>query len=173
MRGSALGLAVLAVCGLGIPPASAQLRDLGTFGPTCPIHTVPPASGPGVRLFLRERPPERVTVATRLAYAPGIRQRRILPSSLPWPTGAPTTLAFVGTDPASLQVVRSLAPGSGVYLVSMTGWQDVKTVQGLCPTCLVQPGSDAAAALFRLTRYPALVQWTGWTGQELVVTEGP
>lgn len=166
----ALGLAALAFCGLGVPQASAQLQDLGSFGPTCPIHTVPPASGPRVRLSLPERPPESITAVTRLEYAPGIRQRRVLQSNVPWPSGSPTTLAFVGTDPASLHVVRSLPPGAGIYLVSMTGWQDVRTVRDLCPRCLVQPGSDATAALFRLTRYPALVQWTG---RELVVTEGP
>ena len=123
-----------------------------------------------MRLSLAQRPPEHVTVTTRLEFAPGLRGQRILRGPVAWPAGAPSTLAFVGTDPASFEVVRGLPPGSAVYLLSMRSWQDVRAVQQLCPTCLVQPGSDATAALFGLMHYPALVRWTG---RELVVTEGP
>lgn len=170
MRWSALVLASLAVSGLGHRAASAQLRDLGVFGPTCPIEGPEAPRRPSGRLSLAERPPERLTVTTRLELAPGLRRQRVLQGPGAWPAGAPSTLAFVGTDPASLEVVRTLPPGSGVYLISMRSWQDVRAVQGLCPRCLVQPGSDATAALFGLTHYPALVRWTG---RELVVREGP
>ena len=160
MRWGALVLASLAVSGLGHRAGSAQLRDLGAFGPTCPIEGPEAPRRPSGRLSLAERPPERLTVTTRLGFAPGVRRQRVLQAPRAWLAGAPSTLAFVGTDPASLEVVRALPPGSGVYLVSMRSWQDVRAVQGLCPTCLVQPGSDATAALFGLTHYPALVGWT-------------
>lgn len=170
MRWSALVLASLAVSGLGHAAGSAPLRDLGAFGPTCPIAGPEAPRRPSGRLSLTERSPERLTVTTRLELAPGLRRRRVLQGPLAWPAGAPSTLAFVGTDPASLEVVRTLPPGSGVYLISMRSWQDLRVVQGLCPGCLVQPGSDATAALFGLRHYPALVRWTG---RELVVREGP
>ena len=169
MRWGALVLASLAVSGLGHRAASAQLRDLGAFGPTCPIAGPEAPRRPSMRLSLAERPPERLTVTTRLELAPSLRRQRVLQGPGAWPAGAPSTLAFVGTDPASLEIIRALPPGSGVYLVSMRSWQDVRVVQGLCPGCLVQPGSDATAALFGLTHYPAVVRWTG---RELVVTEG-
>jgi len=75
----------------------------------------------------------------------------------------------VGTDPASLEIVHRLPAGSGVYVMSIERWQEVQAIEALCPRCLIQPGSDAVAALFGLTQYPALVQWTG---RELVVWEG-
>jgi len=170
MRWLARGVAALAVSGLAHGPAAGQLRDIGAFGPACPITRAEASQGANVRLSLPERPPEGLRVTTRLEFAPGLRRERVLQNGPPWPAGVPVTLAFVGTDPASLQVVRGLPPGSGVYVVSMSGWQDVRTVQALCPTCLVQPGSDATAALFRLTSYPALVRWTG---REVVVMGGP
>ncbi len=170
MRWLARGVTALAVSGLAHGPAAGQLRDVGAFGPACPVTGAEAPEWANVRLSLPERPPEGVRVATRLEFAPGLRRERVLRSTPPWPVGAPATFAFVGTDPPSLQVVRGLPPGSGVYVVSMSGWQDVRTVQALCPTCLVQPGSDATAALFGVTRYPALVRWTG---REVVVVEGP
>lgn len=162
-------LTALAASGLAAPFAGAQLRDLGAFGPTCPLEMPPPPSRPRARLSLSDKPPERLRVTTRLEFAPGLRKRRIVPSKTPWPPGAPTTLAFVGTDPASLEIVRALPAGSGVYVVSIESWQEVRAIEAVCPRCLIQPGSDAVAALFGLTHYPALVQWTG---REFVVTEG-
>ena len=151
-------------------PARAQIKDLGAFGPTCPLENPVPAPRSAVRLSLSERVPEHLRVATRLTYAPGLGRRRVLSSRAPWPVGAPTTLAFVGTDPRSLALVDALPAGSGVYLVSMESWVDVRAVQARCPRCVVQPGGDEAAALFGIRHYPALVHWIG---RELVVTEGP
>ena len=126
---------VLGVLALLVAPVTqADLRDLGTYGPTCPVPAspIPPS---GVRLRIDPRL-ARVAAPAEAAM-PVALGRRTYVVPVRWPAGAPPVVAFVGHDAGSLAVVRSLPPGTPVYVLPSEGEHGLETIRQACRACRV------------------------------------
>ncbi len=159
--------AVVGVLSLLVAPVTqANLRDLGTYGPTCPVPASPiPPSGVRLRIDPRlarvaapAEPPMPVAVDRR-AYVVRVR----------WPAGAPPVVAFVGHDTRSLAVVRSLPPGTPVYVLPSEGEHGVEALREACRVCRFGVTATAGARRLGVQAVPAVVRVVDGVVQ---VTEG-
>jgi hypothetical protein len=151
---------------LGATAAEGELRDLGSFGATCPVPPARPAV-PERRVRLEPtsaRVPERPGAALPIATA-----RRTYTLAREWPPGAPELLAVVGTDPVSLAVVRALPARTPVLVV---GGDAVATVsiQRACPVCVVSVSGAEGASALGIGAVPSVLRVVDGRAQ---VTEGP
>jgi hypothetical protein len=146
--------------------AHAELRDLGPYGPTCPVPDSPP-SRVGVRLRVEPglarvpgpvEPP--MPLATRRTYA--------LPGR--WPAGAPPVVAFVGQDAASLATVRTLPAGTPVFVLPSEGATGLAALRQACPACRIGIAGPAGARRLGIQAVPAVIRAADGVAH---VTEGP
>jgi hypothetical protein len=160
-----LGLALLTMAATA---AHAQVRDAGSFGPTCPVPADAAAGSPA-RLTLPERPlgPSEPT-APGLPRASGVARRVVALRGAALP-GVPAVIALVGTDPESLAVVRRLPRGSLVLVLPPAGAADLARVGQACPACRVGPGRAESARALGVLAYPAVLRVSGRT---IEITEG-
>jgi hypothetical protein len=135
---------------------TAEVRDLGSFGATCPAPAgrAVPAPPRWIRVEpLRARvngpadPPMPVATAPRTFVVP-----------LRWPVGAPPILAVVGRDPASLAVVRTLPAGAPVLVVSSTGPVSMDALRDACPRCRIAPAGTSGARRLGILAVPAVIR---------------
>jgi hypothetical protein len=75
-----------------------------------------------------------------------------------WPAGAPPVVAFVGHDPGSLAVVRSLPPGTLVYVLPSEGKHDLEALREACPVCRFGVAGTAGARGLGIQAVPAVVR---------------
>jgi hypothetical protein len=145
----------------------AELRDLGNYGPTCPMPDAPPS-----RVGLRVR------VDPALARVPGpvepsmptapTRRTYVLPSR--WTAGAPSIVAFVGHDAASVAIVRALPPGTPVFVLPSDGGTGLEALRQACPGCRIGMAGTAGARRLGIQAVPAVIRAAGGMAH---VTEGP
>ena len=147
---------VLGVLALLVPPVTqADLRDLGTYGPTCPVPAspIPPS---GVRLRIDPRLARVAAPAeTPMPVAPGQRTY-IVP--VRWPAGTPAIVAFVGHDARSLAVVRSLPPGTPVNVLPSEGEHGLETIRQACGACRFAVTGLAGARQLGIQAVPAVAR---------------
>jgi hypothetical protein len=133
----------------------AEIRDLGRYGPTCPVPDAPPSrSGVRVRVepgLARVRGP--VEPPMPLAST---RQTYILPGR--WPTAAPPLVVFVGHDAVSLAVVRALPPGTPVFVLPSEGGIGLEAFRQACPACRTDIAGSAGARRLGIQALPAVVR---------------
>jgi hypothetical protein len=96
---------------------------------------------------------------TRRAYAVPVR----------WPAGAPPIVAFVGRDTASVSVVRSLPPGTPVFVLPSDGEHGLKALRLACPACRLGVAGTAGARRLGIRAVPAVVRGVNGVAH---VTEG-
>jgi len=144
----------------------AEIRDLGRYGPTCPVPAPPPARPLTVRLepgLARVRapmaPPMPIAAARRTYGLPGR-----------WPAGAPPVVVFVGRDGGSLAVVRTLPPGTPVYVLPSEGRTEMDAFRQACPGCRVGMAGTAGARRLGIRAVPAVIRVVDGAAH---VTEGP
>jgi hypothetical protein len=135
--------------------ARAEIRDLGRYGPTCPVPDTPPSlSGVRVRVepgLARVRGP----VESSMPIAP-TRRAYLLPGR--WPLGAPPIVAFVGHDPASLATVRALPPGTPVFVLPSEGGTGLEALRQACPACRIGIAGTTGARRLGIRAVPAVVR---------------
>ena len=151
---------------LAAPGVEADLRDVGTYGPTCPVPPTPSASS-GVRV--RIDPGLARVAAPPDAPMPVAVHRRIYALPVRWPAGTPPVVAFVGHDPGSLTVVRALPPGTPVYVVPSAGELELDVFRQACPACRVSVTGTAGVRRVGIQAVPAVVRVVEGVAQ---VTEG-
>jgi hypothetical protein len=145
----------------------AELRDLGTYGPTCPLPDAPPSR---VGLRVRVDPTlARVSgpVEPSMPIAPTRRTYR-LPGR--WPAGAPSIIAFVGQDAASLATVRTLPSGTPVFVLPSEGTTGLEALRQACPACRIGMAGTAGAQRLRIQALPSVIRAVDGVAH---VTEGP
>src|SRR5262249_53516193 len=127
---------------LGAATARAEFQDFGPYGPTCPLPPLPaPPGGRRVRLD-----PLRARVAAPTeAPMPVATGRRTAALPIVWPPGAPPVIAFVGRDPISMAVLRTLPSGTPVFVLPSDGATPVDALQQACPGCRLGHAGTAAA----------------------------
>ena len=144
----------------------AELRDLGTYGPTCPVPAPPtPPSGQKLRI---EVPRARVAAPADLPM-PVAPTRRAYAVPVRWPAGAPPVVAFVGHDTASVLVVRSLPPGTPVFVLPSDGEHELEALRLACPACRLGIAGTAGARRLGIRAVPAVVRVVSGVAH---VTEG-
>ena len=146
--------------------AHAELRDLGRYGPTCPVPDAPPSR---VGLLVRVDPAlARVSgpVEPSMPIAPTRRTYR-LPGR--WPAGSPSIVAFVGQDAASLAMVQALPPGTPVFVLPSTGGNGLAALRRACPACRIGVAGPAGARALGIEAVPAVVRVVDGVA---LVTEG-
>jgi hypothetical protein len=147
--------------------ARAELRDLGRYGPTCPM---PDAPSSRVGLRVRVDPAlARVSapVEPSMPLAPTRRTYR-LPGR--WPAGAPSIVAFVGQDAASLATVRTLPAGTPVFVLPPEGATGLAALRQACPGCRIGMAGPAGARRLGIQAVPAVIRAADGVAH---VTEGP
>jgi len=147
---------VLGVLALLVAPVTqADLRDLGTYGPTCsvPASPIPPS---GVRLRIDPRLAH--VAAPAEAAMPVAPTRRAYVVPVRWPAGAPPVVAFVGHDAGSLAVVRSLPRGTPVYVLPSEGEHGLETIRQACGACRVAVAGLAGARQLGIQAVPAVAR---------------
>jgi hypothetical protein len=160
-----VGLALLA---LAATAAHAQVRDAGSFGPTCPVPA-DVSGGISARLTLPARPlsppaptppelPRAIEITRRVVALRG--------TALP---GTPTVVAVVGTDPESVAIVHRLPRGSLVLVLPPASAAELAQVGRACPTCLIAPGRTESALALGVRAYPAVLRVSG---RIIQITEG-
>jgi hypothetical protein len=145
----------------------AELRDLGRYGPTCPM---PDAPSSRVGLRVRVDPAlARVPgpVEPSMPLAPTRRTYR-LPGR--WPAGAPSIIAFVGQDAASLATVRTLPAGTPVFVLPPEGATGLAALRQACPGCRIGMAGPAGARRLGIQAVPAVIRAADGVAH---VTEGP
>jgi hypothetical protein len=158
----------VALLGLGAVAAHAQVRDVGRFGPTCPVPAHA-SDGRPARLTLPARPlgPPAPT-APGLPRASEVTRRVVALRGTALP-GTPAVVAVVGTDPESLAVVRRLPRGSLVLVLPPADAADRAQVGRACPACRVGPGRAESAQALGVRAYPAVLRLSG---RAIEITEG-
>jgi hypothetical protein len=144
-----------------------ELRDLGRYGPTCPV---PDAPSSRVGLRVRVDPAlARVSapVEPSMPLAPTRRTYR-LPGR--WPAGAPSIIAFVGRDAASLATVRTLPSGTPVFVLPSEGATELAALRQACLACRIGMAGTAGARRLGIQAVPAVIRAAGGMAH---VTEGP
>jgi hypothetical protein len=135
--------------------AGAELRDLGNYGPTCPVPDAPPAHST-----------MRVRVEPGLARVPGpveppmpiavTRRTYVLPGR--WPRGAPPIVAFVGRDVASLAIVGTMPRGTPVFVLLSEGGIELKVFRQACPACSIGTAGSSGARALGIRAVPAVIR---------------
>jgi hypothetical protein len=151
---------------LATTTAGAEIRDLGRYGPTCPVPDPPPPRS-GVRVRVEPglaRIPDPVEAPMPIAPT---RRVYVLPGR--WPAGAPPLVALVGQDAASLAIVRELPPGTPVFVLSPEGGMGLEVLRRVCPTCRIGIAGTAGARRLGIQALPAVVRVVDGVAQ---VTEG-
>jgi hypothetical protein len=144
----------------------AELKDLGTYGPTCPVPAPPtPPSGRKLRI---EVPRARVAAPAELPM-PVAPTRSAYAVPARWPAGAPPVVAFVGHDTASVLVVRSLPPGTPVFVLPSDGEHGLEALRLACPACRLGIAGTAGARRLGIRAVPAVVRVVNGVAH---VTEG-
>jgi hypothetical protein len=145
----------------------AELRDLGRYGPTCPVPEAPPEHStmrvrvePGLARVPRPVEPPMPIALTRRTY--------VLPGR--WPVGAPSIIAFVGQDAASLAALRALPAGTPVFVVPSEGATGLAALRQACPACRIGMAGPAGARRLGIQAVPAVIRAAGGMAH---VTEGP
>jgi hypothetical protein len=95
--------------------------------------------------------------------------RRVYAVPARLPAGAPPVVAFVGHDTASLSVVRSLPPGTPVFVLASDGEHDLEALRLACPACRLGIAGTAGARRLGIRAVPAVVRVVNGVAQ---VTEG-
>lgn len=135
--------------------ADAEIRDLGRYGPTCPVPDAPPSrSGVRVRVepgLARVRGP----VEPPMPIAP-TRQTYVLPGR--WPAGAPSLVAFVGHDAAGPAIVRVLPAGTPVFVLPSEGGTGLEALRQACPACRIGITGSAGARRLGIRAVPAVIR---------------
>jgi hypothetical protein len=165
---SVVGRWLLGVMALLVATAArAEIRDLGRYGPTCPVPDAPPSlSGvrarvePGLARIPGPVEPPMPIAPTRRAY--------LLPGR--WPLGAPPLVAFVGHDAASLAMVRALPAGTPVFVVPSEDGTGLEALRQACPACRIGIAGSAGARRLGIQRVPAVIRVVDGVAH---VTEGP
>ena len=145
----------------------AELRDLGRYGPTCPVPDAPPS-----RVGLRVR----VDPALARVSGPVEPSMPLTPTrrtyNLPgrWPAGAPSIVAFVGQDAASLATVRALPSGTPVFVLPSAGATGLAALRQACPACRIGMAGPAGARRLGIQAVPAVIRAADGVAH---VTEGP
>jgi hypothetical protein len=145
----------------------AELRDLGRYGPTCPVRDAPPS-----------RVGQRVRVDPALAHvsSPVEPSMPLAPAqrtySLPgrWPAGAPSIIAFVGQDTGSLATVRTLPSGTPVFVLPSEGATGLAALRQACPACRIGIAGPAGARRLGIQAVPTVIRAADGVAH---VTEGP
>ena len=151
-------------------PAGVEWRDLGSFGPTCPVPPMPGPSSRGPRLVRIEPGAARIPVDPDPEFPLAVGRRMYqLPRPTRWPRGTPTTIAVLGADAGSLALARTLPPGSAVFVLPPAHPDTLTELRRACPGCAVEPGRARGLKALGVRAYPAVLRWTG-SGVE--VTEG-
>jgi hypothetical protein len=133
----------------------ADLRDLGTYGPTCPVPASPSRPS-GVRLRIDPRLAR--VAAPAEASMPVALSRRAYVVAVRWPAGPPPVVAFVGHDAGSLAVVRSLPPGTPVYVLPSEGEHGLETLRQACRACRFGVAGAAGARQLGIQAVPAVAR---------------
>jgi hypothetical protein len=145
----------------------AEIRDLGRYGPTCPVPDAPPSRS-GVRVRVEPdlaRVRGLVEPPMPLASA---RQTYVLPGR--WPAGAPPLVVFVGHDAASLAVVRALPPGTPVFVLSPDRGRGLEALRQACRACRIAVAGSGGARRLGIRAVPAVIRVVDGVAH---VTEGP
>jgi hypothetical protein len=149
------------------PAARAEVRDLGRYGPTCPVPDAPPSlSGMRVRV---EPGLARIPgpVEPPMPIAPARRAYVLLGR---WPAGAPPLVAFVGHDAASLAMVRALPAGTPVFVLPSEGGTGLEALRQACTACRIGITGTAGARRLGIRAVPAVIRVVDGVAY---VTEGP
>jgi hypothetical protein len=147
--------------------ARAELRDLGRYGPTCPVPDAPP-SPPPVRVRVQPglaRVPAPVEPSMPIAWT---QRTYVLPGR--WPAGVPPAVAFVGHDAASLAALRALPAGTPVFVLPSEGAMGLEALRQACPTCRMGMAGTAGAWRLGIQAVPAVIRAADGVAH---VTEGP
>ncbi len=131
----------------------AEIRDLGRYGPTCPVPDAPPSRS-GVRVRVEPglaRIPPPVEPPMPIA---GMRRAYILPGR--WPAGAPPLAVFVGHDAAGPAISE--------------GDTTVEALRQACPACRIGIAGSAGARRLGIHAVPAVIRVVDGVAH---VTEGP
>ena len=166
MTARVVPLLVGCVAWLIAPMAQADLRDLGTYGPTCPVS---PSSSTTSHARLRIDPGLARVAAPPDAPMPVAVSRRTYVVPVRWPVGAPPVVAFVGRDTGSLAVVRALPPGTPVSVLPSEGDHDLEALRQACRGCRFSEMGTAGARRLGIQAVPAVVRVVDGLAQ---VTEG-
>jgi hypothetical protein len=157
----ALVLAATTVAG------ATEVADLGRFGPTCPVPEVLPVPS-GARIRLQ---PARAGVAGPAEpWMPVATARRTFALPTRWPPGTPPLLSFVGRDPGSLAVVRTLPPGTPVFVLPSAGGIAVEEIRRVCPACRLALAGAASARQLGVAVVPVVLRVRDGSAE---ATEGP
>jgi hypothetical protein len=133
--------------------ARADLVDLGRYGPTCPVPDSPPPRSVKVRLQ-----PGSAHVGAPVDPMPLAAARRMYVLPDRWPAGAPSIVAFVGQDAASLALVRALPPGTPVFVLPSGGGIGLDTLRRACPACRIGMAGPAGARTLGIQAVPAVIR---------------
>ena len=68
---------------------------------------------------------------------------------------APTIVAFVGQDPASLATVRTLPSGTPVFVLPSEGATELAALRQACPACRIGMAGTAGALSLGIQAVPA------------------
>ena len=137
------------------PLAQADLRDLGTYGPTCPMPaSALPPSGARHRIDPRLA---RVAVPPD-APMPVAAGRRTYVAPVRWPAGGPPLVAFVGHDAGSLAVVQGLPAGTPVYVLPSEGEHGLEVLRQACRACRLGVAGTAGARRLGVQAVPAVIR---------------
>ena len=145
----------------------AEIRDLGNYGPTCPVPDAPPSHST-----------RRVRVEPGLARVPGpveppmpialTRRTYVLPAR--WPVGAPPIVAFVGQDVASLAIVGTMPRGTPVFVLPSEDGTELTVFRQACPACRIGTAGSSGARALGIRAVPAVIRAVDGVAH---VTEGP
>ena len=166
MTARAVRLLVGGIALLVAPRVEADLRDVGTYGATCPVS---PASSATSHARLRIDPGLAHVAAPPDAPMAVARDRRTYRLPVRWPAGTPPVVAFVGHDPGSLAVVRALPPGTPVSVLPSEGDHGLAALREACRACRVEVTGTAGARRLGIQAVPAVVRVVEGVAQ---VTEG-
>jgi hypothetical protein len=67
-------------------------------------------------------------------------------------------VAFVGRDPVSLALVRTLPAGTPIFLLPSDGAMPVEALQQACPGCRLGHAGTAAARQLGIRSLPAVIR---------------
>ena len=134
--------------------ARGEIRDFGSYGPTCPVPDAPPSLS-GVRVRVEPGLAHvRGSVEPSMPIAP-TRRAYVLPGR--WPAGAPPLVAFVGHDAASLAMVRALPAGTPVFVLPSEGGTGLEALRQACPTCRIGIAGTEGARRLGVQALPAVI----------------
>jgi hypothetical protein len=128
---------------LGSWASAAEIRDLGTFGATCPAPV--PAASPGA--------------ARRVRLDPARAQVDVPPEpSMPVATAPRTAALPVRWPPGGVAVVRTLPAGTPVFVLPSEGGLPLDALRQACPGCRIEHAGSSSARRLGVRVVPAVIR---------------